>query len=106
MKKNLDAYSQFMAKTLAQRQADVEKYDQEMPGLPGNALSAAGRAQHTRAKRKARIGRPRVGRGAKRVLITVEGALLKRADAYAKQHGLNRSELIARGLKNLMGSAA
>ena len=52
-------------------------------------------------KRKA--GRPVVGKGAKLVAVTIEKGLLKRADAYAKAHGLKRTELIARGLLHVIG---
>jgi hypothetical protein len=40
-------------------------------------------------------GRPKVGRGARKVSISLEGSLLERADAAAKKSGVNRSELIA-----------
>lgn len=106
LKNQPSAYERFMSMTDAQRDAEVAQYDREMPGTPGKPLSKTGKVAHARARRKARAGRPRVGRGAKRVLITVEGGLLKRADAYAKRHGLNRSELIAKGIINLIGSAA
>jgi hypothetical protein len=57
-------------------------------------------------KRARRRGRPRVGKGARRVLITVERTLLAQADAYAKSRGLNRSQLVARGLKYAMAPKA
>jgi hypothetical protein len=106
MKSHKSSYGRFVSLTDAQRDAEVARYDREMPGMPGKPLSPRGKAEHARARRKARAGRPRIGHGAKRVLITVERGLLKRADAYAKQHGLNRSELIARGLASIIGSAA
>jgi hypothetical protein len=40
-------------------------------------------------------GRPKVGRGARKVSISLEVSLLERADAAAKKSGVNRSELIA-----------
>jgi len=43
-------------------------------------------------------GRPKVGEGAKVISLSVEKTLLKRADAYAKLHGLKRAELVAEGL--------
>lgn len=46
------------------------------------------------------------GEAARRVLIRLEGGLLKRADAYARRHGITRSELIARGLEVMITSAA
>lgn len=106
MKSAKSYYERFMGMSEAQRRAEVARYGREMPGTPGKRLSARGKAEHARARRKAGIGRPKRGLGAKRVLITVERGLLNRADAYARQHGMNRSELIARGLQTLMGSAA
>src|SRR5271156_1904259 len=59
-------------------------------------LSPAMKAAWARAKRKG--GRPQVGRGATRVLISVERGLLEDADAYARQRRLTRSELFSRGV--------
>ncbi len=52
-------------------------------------------------KRKA--GRPTVGKGSKMVAVTIEKDLLQRADAYAKAHGLKRTELIAKALRIVIG---
>jgi len=85
--------------------AEVAPYDEPFAALrESKPLSPADRALLRRAKRKG--GRPKVGQGAKRVLITVERGLLKKADAYAKGKGMTRSELIARGLRSVIGSAA
>lgn len=51
---------------------------------------------------KRRRGRPRIGKGAKRVQITVEGALLKSVDRFARARGISRSELISQGLRLAM----
>jgi hypothetical protein len=40
-------------------------------------------------------GRPKIGKGAKKISISLEGDLLHKADALAKKKGVNRSELIA-----------
>ena len=47
-------------------------------------------------------GRPRIGKGAKRVLVTVERGLLEQADAYARRHHLTRSHLICDALRAIM----
>ncbi len=60
------------------------------------ALTPAERELWKKAKRS--LGRPKRGRGAKPVNITVERGLLERADAYAERHGLTRSQVVARGL--------
>jgi len=44
-------------------------------------------------------GRPKVGKGAEVVAISIEKGLLDRADAYAREHGLGRSEVFVLGIK-------
>ena len=55
---------------------------------------------------KAKMGRPKIGKGAKTISLTVEKTLLKQADAYAKQHRISRAQVVAKGLKAILGSAA
>src|SRR5689334_4541632 len=84
--------------------AEVARYDEPFVAFrESKPLNKTDRALLRRADRK--VGRPRIGRGARRVLITVERGLLKEADAYAKSNGLSRSELIARALRSVLGSA-
>lgn len=45
------------------------------------------------------MGRPKVGRGAARVQVTVERGLLEAADAHARRLGMTRAQLIAQGLR-------
>jgi hypothetical protein len=52
------------------------------------------------------MGRPKIGKGAKTISLTVEKDLLDQADAYAKQHGITRAKLVAQGLAAIIGSAA
>ncbi len=40
-------------------------------------------------------GRPKIGKGARKISISLESDLLHKADALAKEKGVNRSELIA-----------
>jgi hypothetical protein len=58
-------------------------------------------ARQRRHNRK--VGRPRIGKGAKMVAVTIELGLLRRADAFAKKHGMKRVEMVARGLLSVMG---
>jgi len=67
-------------------------------------LNAAERRQWREFKK--RIGRPKVGKGSKTISLTVEMGLLKKADAFAKRHGISRAKLVAQGLAAVMGSAA
>ena len=79
---------------------DVAKFDKEALDLPGRPLSAAQKAQHRRAKRK--MGRPIVGKGSRRLMITMERGLLSEADALARQKKLSRSQLIAQSVRALL----
>jgi hypothetical protein len=82
-------YSQMNAAELADatREYDGMVIDKTVP------LSARERKLWQEAKRGR--GRPKIGKGAKKISISLEGNLLDKADAVAKKRGLNRSELIA-----------
>ena len=56
------------------------------------------------AKRRGRKGRPRIGKGAERIQITLERGLLAEADTFAKRAKMSRSELIAQGLRMALAS--
>ena len=62
-------------------------------------------AKHKKAMGKPRRGRPRLGEGAARVLFTIEPTLLRRLDAFAREHGMNRSNLIATSVESYMREA-
>jgi hypothetical protein len=64
------------------------------PLTPGEQAEWDAFARRAKAKR----GRPRVGKGAERINVTVERGLLSRADAFAKQHGYTRAQVVAKGL--------
>ena len=68
--------------------------------VPTKPLTPAMRAQEHRVKR----GRPVVGEGAEKVLVTLERSLLREADSYAKTHKINRSQLISESLRTLYRS--
>jgi hypothetical protein len=57
-------------------------------------------------RRAAKRGRPRVGKGAAKLYISMERGLLKQADHFAKTHGLSRSQLISQGIRAMLESAA
>jgi hypothetical protein len=62
------------------------------------------KAKHDRVL--SRLGRPRVGGGARRVLISIERGLLKEADKLAKSRAISRSQLIAIALRNAIRRSA
>jgi hypothetical protein len=77
-----------------------EKYSK----MPATEATAEERAAFDRILKQAprKPGRPRVGEGASRVLLTIERGLLRRTDAYAKRAGLSRAAIIAMALDNLL----
>ena len=81
---------------------DTARYDREMVIDEFGPMTAAARARWARAKRKP--GRPRRGKGAKVISVSVERGLLSRSDALAKDLGLSRAGLIERGLKAVLSA--
>jgi len=85
--------------TARELDAEVAKFDRQMTGLPGRSLTKAQKAQHHRA---AKVGRPVLGKGAKRITITMEQGLLGAVDSYARRNKMTRSALIANGVKAML----
>jgi hypothetical protein len=90
--------------TAADLDEEVAKFDQEFIAETAKPLTAKERRRDQTASRKR--GRPRVGAGARRVLVTIEASLLQRSDVYAEKYGLTRSALIARGLEEFLEKSA
>ena len=60
------------------------------------------RADWERAVRKP--GRPRRGKGAKVISVSVEKGLLQRCDVLAKKQGVSRASLVDRGLRAVLAA--
>lgn len=69
-------------------------FDDTKP-LPPKMAAAWDRAKRGR-------GRPRVGEGAGKVLISMEKRLLLVTDSLAKRKGLDRSKLIAQAIREML----
>jgi hypothetical protein len=87
--------------------AEKERIYQEIDSMQSDRLRAASRppnaAERARLKRtKARMGRPKTGRGVQTISLTVEKGLLDRADAYASAKGISRAQLVAQGLLSVI----
>jgi hypothetical protein len=54
------------------------------------------------AAMRRRPGRPKLGKGVKKVSISIERSLMDEVDAYAKSHKMKRSELFASGVARLI----
>jgi hypothetical protein len=94
----------FLSLSDAEKDAEVAQFEREIPLSESRPLNAAERKQWRRVKR--RLGRPKVGQGAKMVAVSIERGLLQRADRYAKRHAMKRAELIAAGLKLVLAKAS
>jgi hypothetical protein len=83
---------QFIALPDSQKQRILKRIESQTPQQRlsrSRPLNAREQKQWRRFKSK--MGRPKVGKGARTISLTVEKDLLDQADAYAKQHGISRS---------------
>jgi len=93
-----------------QRMSDQEKtasatqFARDVPLSETRALTPAERKQFRRILKRGR-GRPRIGKGAKRINITIEKGLLTRVNAFAKRQNISRARIIAEGLELVMKKA-
>lgn len=78
------------------------RFDEELVATQARALTQEERAWWERVRR--RPGRPRKGGGAKVISVSVEQSLLAQSDALAKNLGISRALLIARGLKAVLAA--
>jgi hypothetical protein len=78
----------------------TERYGREMVVDEFKPMGAAARRRWERARRKP--GRPKRGKGAKVISVSVERELLSRSDDLARNLGVSRSSLIERGLKAVL----
>jgi len=91
--------------------AEVNAMSEDEIRARSRPLTAKQRAEWKKLQKKMQEehrrgrGRPRLGSEvARRVSITVESSLLDRADAWARSHKLNRSELMSRSLASFIGA--
>ena len=82
--------------------SETAEFDKEMVVTKSKPLTAEERARWERVRR--RPGRPRRGRGAKVISVSLEQELLARSDALAKNLGISRALLIERGLKAVLAA--
>jgi hypothetical protein len=95
--------------TLDEVRAATKEFDAEHAGTPGRPLTPSMKVRNAKAVKAAKAiarkrGRPRVGKGAASVMVSLERGLLAKADALAEAQGMSRSEMIAQGLLLLMNA--
>ncbi|HVS72303.1 MAG TPA: hypothetical protein VHQ47_13695 [Phycisphaerae bacterium] len=99
-KKKMSAIEAFIALPDEEKERQWREFDKEFIADTFRPLTAAQRALWEKAKR--RPGRPRTGEGSQVVSLSVERALLEKADAYARAKGISRSQLVAEALRAMM----
>ena len=82
--------------------ADTAEFDREFVADSFHPPSPKARAKWLKAKR--RPGRPRQGKGAKAISVSIEKGLLERCDKLAKEKRITRARLIARGLRAVLAA--
>src|SRR3954464_1857819 len=86
-----------------ERMSDQEKtafanqFDRDIPLSETRALTPAEQKRFQAILKRGR-GRPRIGKGAQRINITIEKDLLSRVNAFAKKRNTSRARIIAQGL--------
>jgi hypothetical protein len=79
--------------TTAELVRATREFDQPFVFEKARPMTRAERVEER--KLRSHRGRPKTGAGARKVSISLEDGLLRKADALAKKEGVNRSELIA-----------
>lgn len=67
-------------------------------------MTEAERAEWDRHVAERGRGRPKIGAGAVRIPISLEGGLAERLDDYARRTGMKRSQVIAQALEKLLST--
>jgi hypothetical protein len=100
-KKPISVAETFLALSDEEKERQFREFDKEFIADSFKPLPPAQRKLWKHAKAK-NTGRPRVGRGAKIISVSIERGLLKEVDAEAKSQGISRSELFARGWRKMI----
>jgi len=85
----------------AQKEELYSDCEQAAP-KPGTPLTPVQQRLHKRARRR---GRPRRGKGARVVSLSIERDLLRRAERLARTQGISRSDLFCRGVRAMLALA-
>lgn len=102
-KKKPTPIERFLALSDAEKDREVSEFDREFVADTFRPLTPRQKKQWQRIRKK--MGRPKIGRGAKVISLTIEAGLLARADALARRQKLTRAALFARALKSDLAKA-
>ena len=87
----------------ATRQFDDPEY--HPPALPWGEKQKKDQRTADQLGRAMKVGRPKIGLGAERIQIALERDLRRQIDAFAKQHGMTRSRLLAEAARKFIEAA-
>jgi len=87
----------------AEKEAVFQSCEQVRPE-DGKPLSPADKRLHRIAGLP--VGRPRIGRGVKRINVSMEKTLLNTADRFARKNKMTRAHLIAQSVQAFLAGAA
>jgi hypothetical protein len=102
MKRKKGTVGKYASMTAEELDSETAEFDKELVVGKSRQLTAEESAWWERVRR--RPGRPRRGRGAKVISVSLEQELLARSDALAKNLGISRALLIERGLKAVLAA--
>ncbi|MDQ6893305.1 MAG: hypothetical protein M3167_11590 [Acidobacteriota bacterium] len=102
MKKKAVKRKNFETMTTSRLTEATSAYGREMVIDEFKPLTGAAAKRWGQARRKP--GRPRRGKGAKVISVSVERELLSRSDTLAKDLGLSRAAVVERGLKAVLAA--
>jgi hypothetical protein len=103
-RKDSSPYKKFAALSAAAKEAVYRKVDDPDVALAAGPMTPAMKRLWNKAKGKG--GRPRIGCGAARVLISVERGLLDDADACARSQRISRSQFFSEGARLMLSKRA
>lgn len=64
------------------------------------------RKLHALAARRGARGRPQLGRGSRRIQVTMEASLLECVDKRAEELGMSRAKFLSRAAEKMLGKVA
>jgi hypothetical protein len=99
--KRKSAVEAFIALPNAEKDKIAKEFDREFRIEETQPLTPEERRRWSQIVRRDRKTRAytKSGGGARRVPVSIEPGLLRRADAFAKRKGVSRSQLVAHGLE-------
>ena len=98
-------YSSMNTAELREATRQFDNPDYHPPALPWGEKQKQEQRMASQLGRAMKVGRPKIGLGAERIQIALERDLRRQIDAFAKQHGMTRSRLLAEAARKFIEAA-